>query len=110
MTYWTDALETGRPEADGAFIANARADVPRLLAAVDAILTLHAPTALVRYTEACPAHYASIHGRLECGNCVKVERAGCETCRDEYGNPARPEDCKERSAILGALTGGSTGG
>lgn len=77
----------------------------KLLAAVDAVLKLHAPTALVRYTEACPAHYASMSGRLECPDCVKVRRNGCETCRDGYGNPARPEDCKERAAILAALTG-----
>lgn len=40
MTYWTDALETSSPEADGAFISNARADIPRLLAALYAALKL----------------------------------------------------------------------
>lgn len=38
MTYQTDALETENPEADGAFIAHAREDVPRLLAALEAVL------------------------------------------------------------------------
>lgn len=80
-------------------------DAPRLLAALDKVLELHAPTALVRYTEACPNHYAQVYGRLDCPDCRKVERNGCETCRDEYGNSARPEDCKERAAILAALTG-----
>lgn len=77
----------------------------KAMAALDKVLELHAPTATTRYTEACARHYASMFGRLECPDCRKVERTGCQTCRDENGNPARPEDCKERTAILAALTG-----
>ena len=93
-----------QPGADLKFAARARTDVPRLLAALDAVLTLHAPTATTRYTEACSRHYASMFGRLECPDCRKVERTGCQTCRDEFGNPAKPEDCKERAVILAELT------
>lgn len=89
----------------------AEGDVRRLLAALDKVAALHALTAVVRYTEACPRHYASLLGRAECGDCRKVERTGCQACRDEFGNPARPEDCKERAAVLAALSGkGKAGG
>lgn len=73
-------------------------------AALGALLAAHAPTALVRYTEACPRHYASLFGRAECPDCVKVERNGCETCRDENGMSARPEDCQVRVIIARCLT------
>lgn len=77
----------------------------RLLAAVDAALEVHALTALHRHTEPCPRHYASMFGRRECPDCKVIEWTGCETCRDEYGNPARPEDCTTRQAITRALLG-----
>lgn len=80
-------------------------DVSVLLAAVEAALEVHALTAVHRHAEACPRHYATMHGRLECPDCVKVEWTGCDTCKDEYGNPARPEDCTTRQAISRALLG-----
>lgn len=73
-------------------------------AALATLLKAHAPTALVRYTEACPNHYASIFGRLECPDCRKVERSGCQTCRDGNGFSARPEDCEVRKIIATCLT------
>lgn len=76
------------------------------MAALDAVLEMHAPTAIVRYAEPCPAHLLSISSRIGCPDCKTVIRPGCQRCRDEYGNPAEPEDCKERNAILAALTGG----
>lgn len=92
-------------------MAESGADVSRLLDALDAVLVMHAPTALVRYCEPCPAHALSILSRFGCPDCKLVKRNGCQRCRDEYGNPARPEDCAERNAILRALTGkGNDGG
>lgn len=82
------------------------ADVPRLLAAVEAALTVHALTALHRHTEPCDRHrYRGLSERPRCPDCKVVEWTGCETCRDEYGNPARPEDCRERQLITRALLG-----
>jgi hypothetical protein len=78
---------------------------PSLLAAVEAVLAFHALTGYHRHTEACPNHYASMHGRKECPDCKVVEWTGCDTCKDEFGNPARAEDCKTRQAIASALTG-----
>jgi hypothetical protein len=92
-------------------MAESGADVPRLLYAVEVVLELHAQTALHRHTEACPQHYASMFGRRECPDCLVVEWTGCQRCRDENGNPAKPEDCAERNVILRALTGeGADGG
>ncbi len=92
-----------QPGADLRFAARARTDIPRLLAALDAVLERHAPTATTRYTEPCKVHRHDIFGRRDCKDCRKVSRNGCETCRDEFGRPAKPEDCKERAAILAAL-------
>jgi hypothetical protein len=86
-------------------VTEARNDVPRLLYAVETVLLLHAQTAHVAYTEPCAAHQFRRIGRLACRDCRKVERTGCQRCRDENGNPAKPEDCPERNVILAALTG-----
>lgn len=81
-------------------------DVPRLLAAVEAALEVHALTALHRHTEPCDKHrYRGLPLRVRCPDCRVVEWTGCDTCRDEFGNPARPEDCKTRQAITRELTG-----
>lgn len=74
-------------------------------AALETLLAAHSLTALVRYAEPCAAHqYTAIGARRDCPECVKVERPGCERCRDEYGNPARPEDCEVRKIIADCLT------
>jgi hypothetical protein len=73
-------------------------------AALETLLAMHAPTAYTRYTVACPNHYASVFGRLECPDCVQVERNGCDKCRDEDDLPARPEDCEVRNLIAASLT------
>jgi hypothetical protein len=82
----------------------------RVLAAVDAVLEMHALTATARYAEPCAAHQFRILPRRTCPDCVRVERMGCQRCRDENGNPAKPEDCAERNAILAALTGKADSG
>jgi hypothetical protein len=74
-------------------------------AALETLLAMHAPTALVRYAEPCADHqYTGIGARRDCPDCVKVERAGCQVCRDEYGNPAKPQDCTVRNTIADCLT------
>lgn len=90
-------------------VTEARDDTPRLLAAVEAVLEMHAPTAYVAYTEACSNHLFTILPRRTCPDCRRVERLGCQRCRDENGNPATPEDCRERNVILTALTGKGAG-
>lgn len=101
---WTSGAE-GIAEP-GATAVKSAGDVPRLLAAVDAVLKRHALTAFHRHTEPCARHRCrDIADRRTCAECLTVEWTGCETCRDEFGNPARPEDCKERAAILAALAG-----
>jgi hypothetical protein len=85
-------------------------DVPGLLYAAETVLELHAQTAFARYTEACSNHLYTILPRRTCPDCRRVERLGCQRCRDENGNPAKPEDCFERSVILAALTGKAAGG
>ena len=100
-----------RVAASPAELAGSHADdTPRLLAALDAVLEMHALTATARYTEPCAKHLYIVIPRRDCPRCVKVERAGCQRCRDENGHPAKPEDCAERNAILRALTGKGNGG
>jgi hypothetical protein len=97
---------TGIRHPDAEFIEHSRQDVSRLLAALDAVLERHAITALHRHTEPCDKHrYRGIAERSACPACKVVEWAGCQTCHDEFGNPARAEDCKERQAIAIALSG-----
>lgn len=81
------------------------ARVPALLAAVEAALEVHALTALHRHAEPCSRHYASMFGRRECLDCKVVEWTGCDTCKDEFGSPAKPEDCKTRQVITRELLG-----
>jgi hypothetical protein len=100
------AFELPLDEARASFAAGmllARAEMA--MDAVLAVLRRHALTALHRHTEPCDRHRYRIAGRGACPDCRTVEWTGCETCRDEYGNPARPEDCRERAVILAALTG-----
>jgi hypothetical protein len=101
------AFELPLDEARASFAAGmllARAEMA--MDAVLAVLRRHALTALHRHTEPCDRHrYRGISERKACPDCQVVEWTGCETCRDEFGNPARPEDCRERAVILAALTG-----
>ena len=102
---WVERGEGGHLIGDGEFGRSAR-DVPRLLAAVEAALEVHALTAFHRHTEPCDRHrYRGIADRSRCPDCKVIEWTGCETCRDEYGNPAKAEDCKTRQAITRALPG-----
>lgn len=73
-------------------------------AALETLLAVHAPTAYTRYTEPCAAHLWDVLARRNCPDCVKVERNGCDKCRDENGNPAKPEDCEVRKIIAACLT------
>lgn len=97
----TGVLDTVR--AERSIYRRTAKDVPRLLAALEAVLAEHAPAAYVACTEPCTAHLSDINGRRDCPDCRKVERTGCRRCRDENGNPARPEDCRERAIITRAL-------
>jgi hypothetical protein len=93
------ALERVRHRADGD-------DSRVLLAAVEAALAVHALTGYHRHTEPCYEHRD--YGRARsagCPDCKVFEWTGCDTCKDEFGNPARAEDCKTRQAIASALTG-----
>lgn len=78
--------------------------------AVEAVLEMHAQTAFARYAEPCAKHLYIVIPRRACPDCVKVERLGCQRCRDENGHPAKPEDCAERNMTLRALTGKETDG
>lgn len=71
-----------QPGADLRFAADARADVPLLLAAVDAVLALHRPVLNVMY-----------------------EGDRCTGCKDEFGDPVPFAECRARKAALAALTG-----
>jgi hypothetical protein len=104
-----DEDETDKGIAD---LSKILAAAPLLLAAIDAVLTGHPLTATVRYAVPCDAHaYTAIGARRDCPQCVKVEyHDGCQECRDEFGQPVRPEDCRARKAILTALTGKAADG
>ena len=101
---------TGRRDtADVAVVlgrhAQSAADVPRLLAAVEAALAAHRLTEAVRYCAPCMAHDGphSIGWRMKCPDCVKVSYTGCAGCRNSDGAPSRPEECATRQAITRAL-------
>ncbi len=101
--------------ADGTFsnfyVTMRAAAAPRLLAAIDAVLGMHAQTAYTAYIEPCTAHLGDIPGQRGCPDCRPVQRTGCRRCRDENGHPARPEECGERQAIIHELLGeGRTNG
>jgi hypothetical protein len=99
-------------------IGEAKDDVPRLLAAVEAALAAHPLDVLVSYWQPCPVHAAmreafgnpvhggtSYRGERECPNCRLVEYAGCDGCRGEDGHPSRPGECPTRQAITRELLG-----
>jgi hypothetical protein len=90
-------------------VRRSQRDVPPLLAAVEAVLALHPLTGYVWRVEPCIQHLSFDTTPSEhraCPDCVVIHRDGCcARCRDEEGDPARPEDCKERAAILAALSG-----
>lgn len=77
-------------EADAAFIVAARADVPRLLAAVDALIELHRPIDRGRVMACCE---------------------GCEAVNGEFhGGCCHEWPCPTYEAILAALTGKAADG
>lgn len=74
--------------------------------ALEEVLKLHSLTARHQHTEPCGKHrYRGLRDRANCRDCRVVEWTGCETCRDELGNPARAEDCRERETASRALLG-----
>jgi hypothetical protein len=88
--------------------------MPLLLGALKAVLKLHTLTGYVCRMERCPQHRSFGWGWdvcRACPNCVLIEREGCcDRCRDENGDPARAEECKERQAISGKLLRASNSG
>lgn len=83
--------------------------VPRLLAAVDAVLNLHAPRSDRVLGSACGKHRLLVPTLLplpDCEECVQDRRREvCPECRDQYGDPVLFDLCRVRSAVLAALTG-----
>jgi hypothetical protein len=93
---------------DAEFIAHARSDVPRLLAAVEAVLELHQPGPVLLLGALCKNHaeyrFFSIDSteqeRLRaCPDCQAVLRIHC-TC-----GSGRFDRCRARVAITSALLG-----
>jgi hypothetical protein len=98
----------------GDYIRSAE-DVPRLLAAVERVLNLHAPYSTVT-RHICPVHATGMSGRAwaslktyrdevdACPDCRKEEVQVCSECRN-----ACPDDdkwpCPTYRAITAALTG-----
>jgi hypothetical protein len=100
----------GQPGADLRFTAHAREDVPLLLAAVEALLAQHTPTARVARTGKCPAHEGSMFAPSGCPECRKVTYLpGCAECRDQFGDPVPFADCRARKAVLAELARKETG-
>lgn len=85
-------------------------DVPRLLAALDAVLALHAPRTDVLYGRSCITH-RPLKPVPDCVLCTQDQsRQVCPECRDEFSDPVPFQDCRARSAALAALTGGGSNG
>lgn len=76
-------------------------DFGRALGALEKVLELHAVTGYHWHLEPCAKHGRGVPSDVarECPDCRVIEYAACETCRDDEGNPARPEDCKVRQVI-----------
>lgn len=109
----------GRGNVDGLLaITEAKDDVPRLLAAVDAVLKLHRPYPLYGVLDSMAedasctcghdpearCHFESDDGEWLCR--CKLERTACETCfsEDELGERL-DWPCPEYQAITTALSG-----
>jgi len=83
-------------------------DVPRLLAAVEAVLAMHKPTGIVGEVQLCDRHASYVYpvspavvaDRRECPGCHVVERPRCwhGSCPDEW-------PCPDYAAISAALLG-----
>lgn len=103
-----DPAGRGRPDLLLAVKA-AREDVPRLLAALDAALKLHAPRTDRVLGSACGKHRLLVPTLLplpDCEECVQDRRREvCPECRDQYGDPVLFDLCRVRSAVLAALAG-----
>ena len=88
------------PDGDNRSAASA-ADVPRLLAAVDAVLARHVPKT-VTVTRLCGAHHRIVIP--DCPDCVKRQVTTCAAC-----DPFCPDDntwpCADYLAISRELTG-----
>jgi hypothetical protein len=88
-------------EADAGFTAAARTDVPRLLAALDAVLARHTPKTVIVHNM-CGAHHSIV--LPGCPDCTTTEHVACKAC-----DPVCPADnawpCAEYRAISRALLG-----
>ena len=98
---------------DAAFIAAARTDMPRLIAAVRAVLELHRAETLYRSVgpfDVCPRHAddcleETASGEWMCIGCPSDLGPVCAVCLDEYGEEM-DSPCPTVTAITDALIGG----
>lgn len=81
-------------------MAESGADVPVLLAAVDAVLEVHALTERGRVP--CASHARDGWDAL-CPKCKEYD--GCAACSEGRWPAVRPEECETRQAITRALLG-----
>ena len=98
--------EDGTPE-DREFIAASRTDLPTLLAAVEAVMKLHAPIPIYVLAEECEAPEDHEHGTTSDGgeDICWDEPTGetyCNECNDVWGDPV-DYPCPTVQAITTAL-------
>lgn len=88
-------------------------DVPRLLAALDAVLAQHQPGRIVILGALCPRHEAHRHFSITgteaadivaCQDCPATVYGSCAGC----GPQVRLDLCPVRAAIAAALLGGES--
>lgn len=105
---YSELCEMTMPTAE--FLVAARSDVPRLVAAVEAVLSLHQPGRRVVFGWCCERHESHLHfsitaleaaGVAACPDCSATVYVSCTGC------PASTDiaRCKTRAAISAALTG-----
>ncbi len=112
-------LITGAAPANAEFIAQARTDVPRLLATVEAVLKLHRKAPLYAHEDCCTntdeehreEHHLAIDGEYWCE--AMIEDWTCAECRNiqEAGSPAETPEwpCDTVRALTEALEGDGDG-
>lgn len=105
-----DAVASDAIEEDAEFIAHAREDVPALVAALRAVLDLHAPVPVYGWADDCDGddeHHEQQHFETDAGDYLcKDKPTGevmCASCNDEVDGDAVPYPCTTARAIDAAL-------
>jgi hypothetical protein len=105
-----DSISEDEAAANAEFIASARTAVPRLLAAVEAVLAQHQPGRVVILGALCRQHEAHRHFSITsaeaeavtaCPSCTATVHVTCTGC----GAPASLDFCPARNAIARELLG-----